>query len=178
VRAPDSFVTERLVARRIGREDEPFMAAMYQDPLVTATLGGPRDAERVREMVARMTDHWDRRGVGVWILRDRSTGEPVGWVGLHDTEVGGPGGVELLYATASARWRQGLATEAGRVVVEIARDPLGLAELVCFTLVDNVASQRTMKGLGFVDAGPVEHAGLPHVLTRRRLEREEVAGRG
>ena len=49
-----------------------------------------------------MIDHWDRRGFGTWILRDRVTDEPVGWVGLHDTDIGGPGGVELLYAIASA----------------------------------------------------------------------------
>jgi ribosomal-protein-alanine N-acetyltransferase len=178
VPAPDSFTTERLVARRVSPADESFIAAMYQDPDVTATLGGPRDAESVHAMAVRMMQHWDRRGFGVWMLRDRSTHEPVGWVGLHDTDVGGPGGVELLYAVTPSRWREGLATEAGRAAVDIARASLGLHELVCFTLVDNVGSQRTMKGLGFIDAGTVEHAGLPHVLTRRRLEQEEVAERG
>jgi len=178
VRAPDSFTTERLVARRITRDDEPFMRAMFQDPQVTATLGGPRDEVRVRESMDRMIDHWDRRGFGVWIIRDRFTDEPVGWVGLHDTDVGGPGGVELLYSVASARWREGLATEAGRATLDIARDSLGLDELVCFTLPINVGSQRTMKGLGFVDAGTAEHAGLPHVLTRRRLDAKEDADRG
>lgn len=112
--APEVFTTERLVARRVRAADEPFVAAMYQDPDVKATLGSPRDAEQVHRLVARMIDHWDRRGFGVWILRDRVT----------------------------------------------------------------VASQRTMRGLGFVDAGSVEHAGLPHVLTRRRLDHEEVAERG
>jgi RimJ/RimL family protein N-acetyltransferase len=178
VPAPDSFTTERLVARRIGRDDESFLAAMFQDPAVNVTLGGPRDAARVREMFDRMTSHWDRRGFGTWILRDRATLEPVGWVGLHETDVGGPGGVELLYAIAASRWRQGLATEAGGAAVKIGRDTLGLDELVCFTLVDNVGSQRTMHRLGFVDAGTVEHAGLPHSLTRLRLNQKEGAERG
>jgi RimJ/RimL family protein N-acetyltransferase len=178
VPARETFTTDRLVARRIDRDDEPFLAAMFQDSAVNATLGGPRDAERVREMLDRMTDHWARRAYGTWILRDRATLERVGWVGLHDAETGGPGGVELLYAIASSRWREGLATEAGRAAVAIARSDLGLDELVCFTLVDNVGSQRTMKGLGFLDAGPVEHAGLPHVLTRMRLDQKDGAERG
>lgn len=178
--APDSFVTERLVARRVDRADEPFLAAMWSDPAVHATLGGPRDADGVRQMLDRMLDHWTRRGFGVWILGDRVTDAPVGWVGLHETDTGGAGGVELLYAVASARWREGLATEAGREAVEIARNALRLDELVCFTLVDNIASRRTMEGLGFTDAGPVEHAGLPHVLMRLALasRREEVSERG
>ena len=108
---------------------------------------------------------------GMWILRpddDRSAGG-------HETEAGR--GVELLYAIASARWREGLATEAGREAVEITRG-LGLDELVCFTLVDNIASRRTMEGLGFTGALPVRHAGLPHVLTRLVLRQREVSERG
>jgi [ribosomal protein S5]-alanine N-acetyltransferase len=178
VRAPDSFTTERLVAHRIEPGDESFLVAMFEDPDVHATLGGPRDETRVREMLDRWIEHWDRRGFGTWIIRDRSTDEPVGWVGLADTDTGGAGGVELLYAVTSTRWREGLATEAGRAAVDIARDSLHLDELVCFTLPVNEGSYRTMMGLGFVDAGMTEHAGLPHVLTRCRLEQKEVAERG
>jgi RimJ/RimL family protein N-acetyltransferase len=180
VPAPESFTTPRLVAQRIARADQPFLESMFRDPAVYATLGGARDTEQVKQMLDRMLDHWTRGGFGVWILRDRATSDPVGWVGLHQTDTGGPGGVELLYAIASARWREGLATEAGRAAIAIAADSLGLRELVCFTLVDNVGSQRTMAGLGFTDAGPVEHAGLPHVLTRLSLvtQRSEVSERG
>jgi RimJ/RimL family protein N-acetyltransferase len=178
VPAPDSFTTARLVGRRIEPEDEPFMYAMFQDPQVTATLGGRRDEVRVRELMDRWTTDWDRRGFGVWIIRDRTTDERVGWVGLQDTDVGGSGSVELLYAVASDRWREGLATEAGRAALDIARDSLGLRELVCFTLPHNIGSHRTMKGLGFVDAGTAEHAGLPHVLTRRRLDQREDGEHG
>jgi [ribosomal protein S5]-alanine N-acetyltransferase len=177
VPAPDTFSTDRLVARRIDRADQPFLEAMWRDPAVNATLGGPRDAAGVEQMLDRMLDNWARRGFGVWILRDRRTNTPVGWVGLHETDTGGPGGVELLYAIASARWREGLAREAGHEAVEIARG-LGLDELVCFTLVDNIASRRTMEGLGFTNAQPIEHAGLPHVLTRLVLRQREVSERG
>lgn len=176
--APEMLSTERLVGRRIDRADQPFLEAMWGDPAVHATLGGPRDAAGVEQMLDRMLDHWARRGFGVWILRDRRTDAPVGWVGLHETDTGGAGGVELLYAIASARWREGLANEAGRAAVEVARVELGLDELVCFTLVDNIASRRTMAGLGFTDAGPVDHAGLPHVLTRLALGQREVSERG
>jgi RimJ/RimL family protein N-acetyltransferase len=181
VAAPESFTTDRLVARRIDRTDQPFLESMFRDPAVYATLGGPRDVEQVERMLDRMLSHWARRGFGTWILHDRTTGEPVGWVGLHETDTGGPGGVELLYAIASARWREGLATEAGRAAIGVAADSLGLRDLVCFTLVDNVGSQATMAGLGFVDPGPVEHAGLPHVLSRLSLVQHverEVSERG
>jgi RimJ/RimL family protein N-acetyltransferase len=168
---PETFVTDRLVGHRVTDADMPFLVAMFADPKVHATLGGPRDTVRIRAMLDTMKANWERSGYGTWILEDRGTGEPVGWVGLHDTDTGGPGSVELLYAIASARWREGLATEAGREVLALARESIDRDELVCFTLVDNVGSQRTMRGLGFRDAGEVEHAGMTHVLTRLPLER-------
>jgi RimJ/RimL family protein N-acetyltransferase len=178
VPAPETFTTARLVARRVQPADEAFLAAMFSDPAVHATLGGPRDDAGVRQMQERMLDHWERRGFGTWIVRDRVTDVPVGWVGLHETDTGGPGGVELLYAITSARWREGLAVEVSRAVVDIAGSLPGLDELVCFTLVDNIASQRTMQRLGFCGAEPVEHAGLPHVIMRLALARDEVSKRG
>jgi RimJ/RimL family protein N-acetyltransferase len=118
-----------------------------------------------------MIDHWARRGFGNYIVRDRATDEPIGWAGLKETELGGPGGVEVLYAIAASRWRQGIATEAARAVVDVARE-LGLPALVCFTLVDNEGSQRTMAAAGFTGREEVEHAGLPHVLARLVLVQE------
>jgi RimJ/RimL family protein N-acetyltransferase len=175
---PETFVTDRLAAHRVTDADEPFLVAMFADPKVHATLGGPRDAVRIRVMLDNMKANWERSGYGTWVLEDRVTGEPVGWVGLHDTDTGGPASVELLYAIASARWREGLATEAGRAVVEMARRSLDRDELVCFTLPHNAGSYATMRGLGFHDAGEVEHAGLPHVLTRLPLTRSEQPSRG
>ena len=88
----------------------------------------------------------------------------IGWVGLHETEVGGPGGVELLYTIAADHWRRGFAMEAGRVAVEIGHRDLDRDELVCFTMVGNVGSRGVMESLGFVYDQDVEHAGLPHTL--------------
>jgi RimJ/RimL family protein N-acetyltransferase len=177
VRAPDTVTTERLVLRRVGPVDRPFLLAMWDDPDVTATLGGRRDEAQVQAGLDAMVDHWGRRGFGNYIVHDRATGEPVAWAGLKETDLGGPGGVELLYAVAASRWRQGIAAEATRAVVEVARE-IGLPELVCFTLVDNVGSQRTMAAAGFSGREEVEHAGLPHVLARLDLTDREVAGRG
>ena len=54
------------------------------------------------------------------------------------------------------------------MTVEHAFTGLGLAELVSFTLTTNTASQTVMAKLGFVRDREVDHAGVPHVLFRRR----------
>jgi RimJ/RimL family protein N-acetyltransferase len=45
-------------------------------------------------------------------------------------------------------------------------ETLGLADLVCFTLVTNRASQHVMQKVGFKFEREVEYAGLPHLLYR------------
>jgi RimJ/RimL family protein N-acetyltransferase len=163
---PGSFTTERLTAGRVGPADEEFLVAMWSDPRVTATLGGPRDREQVRSMIERLGAHWEAFGHGMWILRDRRTDAPVGWVMLIVTEVGGPGGVEVGWSIAADRSREGLASEAAAEAVRLAFTDLGRDDLVSFTLVDNVASQGVMRRIGFTYEADVEHAGLPHVLYR------------
>lgn len=166
---PRSLTTDRLRATRVELDDEPFVVTMWQDSDVTATLGGSRDAPQVARLLARWVDHWDRRGFGTYVLRDRADDRPVGWIGLGETDVGGEGGVELLYAIATERWREGLASEAGAAMVACAFSPaVGLDELVGFTLPENVGSRRVLERLGFEYEAEVEHAGLPHVLYRLR----------
>jgi RimJ/RimL family protein N-acetyltransferase len=157
--------TERLRLTRIDAGDEDFVRVMWGDPKVTRTLGGARDAAGARAVLDRMVAHWDR-GYGAWIVRERATGEPVGWMFLHDTDVGGPGGVELGYALIQSAWGKGYATEAGRAALDVAWRELGRDSVVAFTLADNRASQAVMARLGFEYEGEVEHAGRPHVLYR------------
>jgi [ribosomal protein S5]-alanine N-acetyltransferase len=175
-RVPDSFTTERLTAVRVGPADEEFLVAMWSDPRVVATLGGARDREQVRTTIERLDAHWEAFGHGMWILRDRATGAPVGWTMLTVTDVGGPGGVEVGWSVAADRWREGLASEAAAEAVRLAFTDLGRDDVVTFTLVDNVASQGVMRRLGFTYEADVEHAGLPHVLYRLTKKDWEANG--
>jgi RimJ/RimL family protein N-acetyltransferase len=47
----------------------------------------------------------------------------------------------------------------------------GIVNVVAFTRVDNLASQRVMQKLGLTYEREFEHAGLPHVLYRTSQER-------
>jgi RimJ/RimL family protein N-acetyltransferase len=168
VAAPESFTTRRLRGDRVGGADAPFFEAMFSDPRVYATLGGARDAANVSALVAAKVREWEHHGFGSWVLRPASGTAPLGWVGLKPTNVGGPGGTELLYAIAADHWGLGYATEAAATVVAIAEKPLGIDELVAFALTTNIGSRRVMEHVGFGYECDIEHAGLPHALYRRR----------
>jgi ribosomal-protein-alanine N-acetyltransferase len=164
---PDRLRTLRLELVRITPDDRDFLVELWDDPRVAATLGGRKAPEVHDARIARLVGHWAEHGYGAWIAH--TTTGPIGYCGLGPTDVGGPDGVELLYAQVPAAWGSGYVTEAARAVLDVAFDRvdgLGLAEVVAFTLPTNRASQAVMERCGFTFAGDVEHAGLPHVLYR------------
>jgi RimJ/RimL family protein N-acetyltransferase len=163
--------TERMVLERLRLEHAPEQLRLLLDPRVSATLwprAEPPTETDVLAGLAAKVDHWDRHGFGMWLLRDRETGEMLGRGGLQYTYTAGLHDVEAGWAIVPERWGQGLATELAHACVEVAFDQLDLLELVAFTLPDNLASRRVMEKAGFEYERDIVHAGLPHVLYRRR----------
>jgi ribosomal-protein-alanine N-acetyltransferase len=163
--------TERMVLERLRPEHAAGLSRLLRDPRVAATLSPtgepPSEAELIGRLAAKI-EHWDRHGFGMWAALDGTTGEMVGRGGLQHTFTAAMNDVEAGWAVVPERWGQGLATELAHACVEVAFEHLGLLELVAFTLPDNVASRRVMEKAGFTYDRDIVHAGLPHVLYRRR----------
>lgn len=88
-----------------------------------------------------------------FLLMLRTDGAPrlIGSCGLGELD----GEAELGYWIARPYWGLGFASEAGRVVIKIAR-ALGHRKLVSGHFIDNPASGRVLRKLGFRDTGRVE----------------------
>jgi [ribosomal protein S5]-alanine N-acetyltransferase len=165
----DRLETRRLVGERLREEHFAYHRAMDTDPDVMATLGGVRSENESWETLRSGLEHWERNGFGPWVFHVRETGETVGGAALRRVVIEGRDEVELGYRVAAAWWRRGIATEMASALVGVAREELGLAEIVAFTLPYNVASRRVMEKVGFAYERDIEWAALPHVLYRRRL---------
>lgn len=174
-RADDQIDTPRLIMRPFRPGDGPAHARMYADPEVTRFLprgpfGPTETAERSRSALERFMAHWREHGFGVWAVLDRDTGVLVGQCGL--SRVTALGEVELLYALVQARWRQGLAPEAGRAALDHAFRRLQLARVVALARADNRGSLRVMDKLGLVYERNVHVFGLDAVcyaVSRQRF---------
>jgi RimJ/RimL family protein N-acetyltransferase len=161
--------TERLAGERLREEHFDYLRSVDTDPDVMATLGGVRSENETWEMLRAGLAHWERNGFGPWVFRERATGEIVAGAALRRVEIEGREEVELGYRVAAASWGRGLATEMAQALVALARDRLGLEEIVALTLPYNLASRRVMEKAGFTYERDIEWAALPHVLYRRRL---------
>jgi len=161
--------TKRMILERLRPEHGPEQLRLLLDPRVSATLWPrvqPPTELDVLDGLSAKVEHWNRHGFGMWLLRDRDTGEMVGRGGLQYTFTAGLNDVEAGWAIIPARWGQGLATELAHACVEVAFRCLALLEIVAFTLPDNLASRRVMEKSGFAYEREIVHAGLPHVLYR------------
>lgn len=128
----------------------------------------PFTEENVERILRDEIAHWEEHGFGPWILRLTDGGAFAGRGGLGWTVVNDEPVVEVMWAIVPELWRQGLATECALLAVDYARG-IGLPEVVAFTLPTNTASERVMGKAGMRRAGPIQHAGLAHVLYRLAL---------
>jgi ribosomal-protein-alanine N-acetyltransferase len=170
----ERFETERIICERLRPEHGDELKALLLDERVFATLWPRSEPPTERDVLVSLetkVQHWERHGFGMWLLRDRGTGEMLGRGGLQYTYVAGLDDVEAGWAIVPERWREGLATEFAQACTAVALDRISLLSVVAFTQPDNVASRRVMEKAGFRYEAELVHVGLPHVLYRRNAPR-------
>ena len=172
--------TERLTLRHGWIEDAPALAHAIAH-------------ESVAMKLARLPWPYALKDAAAWLSAPRGVDDPsllifrhkdgeVALVGGIAIDMGGEHGPELGYWITPAAWGRGYATEAGRAVLAIARETLGLRRIVSGHFVDNPASGRVLTKLGFRATGHVEQR---HCAARRtrvpcatyELELDAAAGR-
>lgn len=166
MQAPQEFPTVRLKASYFQNHHLAELCVMHQDPQVMATLGGLRSKAVTRRFLAEKMHHWQRYGFGYWMFHRPCNGDFVGRAGIQHSEIGGKAEIEIGYSVCRAFWGQGFATEMGGAMLKIGFETLGLADLICFTLANNGASESVMKKLGFSYEGVIKHQAEAHVLYR------------
>lgn len=144
--------TNRLLLRPGFPEDAPALAAAIGDERIARNLANvpwPYDLRDAEAFLAAPRDP-----VLPSLLITERTAEAPRIVGACGLARRASGAVELGYWIASAHWGRGIATEAGRALVDIART-LRLPSIEASHFVDNPASGRVLEKLGFTPTGLV-----------------------
>jgi RimJ/RimL family protein N-acetyltransferase len=131
-------------------EDAPALAAAIGDEQVARNLGRvpwPYSLADAQSFLARPADPC----LPSCLITERTASAPllVGGCGLHRRE---SGAIEHGYWIARPHWGRGIATEAARAIVGIAR-ALRLPALDAGHFLDNPASGRVLEKLGFTPTG-------------------------
>ena len=165
----------RLILRPWREQDRPGFAAMNADPGVMTHFPAPLSRDESDGFMDRIGAHFDRLGWGFWAVERRDTGELAGLCGLAQIpwetlpwdERRHPV-VEIGWRFGSAHQRQGFAEEAARAALSEGFGPLGMEEIIAFTIPDNLRSWGLMERLGMRREGHFEHPRLPEGHKMRR----------
>ncbi len=141
--------SERLLLRPPWPEDWQQVLGGIADEGVVRNLARapwPYEPRHARDFVRKPIDPRHPR----FLVARADTGQVIGCTGIDQYE----DEVELGYWIARAHWGRGYATEAARAVLDIAR-MLGHRRIVASHFLDNPASGRVLRKLGFVPTGAV-----------------------
>jgi RimJ/RimL family protein N-acetyltransferase len=154
------LATARLRLRPRTLADLEANLAMDLDPEVHRFIflqGPPEPVAQRDALVRRIESGWPERG-GLWVVEWREQPGFLGWCGLIPLE--DTGLIELGYRYVRTTWGQGVATEAGRMVLDHGFRSLGLDPIVAVAHPDNRASRRVLEKLGLRYQGLRPHYGL------------------
>jgi RimJ/RimL family protein N-acetyltransferase len=117
---PDRFEVAGLVAERLDVGHLDGLCRLDSDPVVMATLGGPRSRETTAEHLRYDLQRWDEHGLGMYALLNGAA-ELVGRAGLRSTVLLDRPEVEVAYSLRPAWWGKGLATAVVRRLTDLAK---------------------------------------------------------
>lgn len=166
--------TERLVLRSWKQEDLPLFIAINRDERVMRYFPSILNESETEEFYNRIQNEFNQNGWGLYAVEVKSTGEFIGYVGLHEIgfEADFTPGVEIGWRLAADYHNNGYATEAAKSVLKLAKDK-GIDKLYSFTAKINTLSERVMQKIGMYKVGEFSHPKLSddsplcmHVLYR------------
>lgn len=141
--------TERLLLSHLSVNDTEFILELLNDPAFLEFVGdkGVRTLDDAREYILTgPVDSYKRHGFGLYMVRLKVGGAPIGICGLvkreslEDADIG--------FGLLPAFRGKGYAIEAAAAVLEHARAALGFSRILAVTSPDNHGSIRILKKLG------------------------------
>ncbi len=162
------YETDRLILRSWKPEDLSLFCAMNKDERVMRFFPGILTEEQTESFYNRILAEFERNGWGLYAVELKSKGLFIGYVGLHEIgfDADFAPGVEIGWRLAADYHNQGLATEAAKAVLEIAKKNR-LTKLCSFTAKHNAPSERVMQKIGMTKVGEFEHPNLSTVSPLR-----------
>jgi RimJ/RimL family protein N-acetyltransferase len=154
------LATARLRLRPRTPGDLEANLAMDLDPEVYRFIflrAPPEPAAHRAALTQRIASGWPERGA-LWVVEWRAKPGFLGWCGVFPLEESGL--IEIGYRYVRAAWGQGVATEAGRAVLDHGFRVLGLDPIVAVAVFENTASRRVLEKLGLGYRGLRFHYGF------------------
>ena len=144
---PESIESARLVLAMPQAEDWLALHAYYSDAeCARYTFQNPLPESETQRVVGSLVRHWERKGYGPYVVREKHSASVVGLVGLWFPSEWPE--TEIKWAIVREHWGKGYASEAARAV--LAMLPRYVPDMQPISLIDaeNARSIALAKALG------------------------------
>lgn len=169
------YHTERLILRQWKQSDREPFAALNANPEVMRHFPKTLTREESNDMAKTIEQRMAENVWGFWAVEEKSSGAFIGFVGLNvpGYELPFSPVIEIGWRLDNAFWGKGYAPEAARTALEIGFEQFGMKEIVAFTALDNIPSQRVMEKIGMQRGEEFDHPLLDegHPLRRHIVYR-------
>ena len=159
--------TERLQFRSVTMADSTwwmeYISSAQAIRFMSLTVGSEVSC---REFIQRALDRKSTDGSGLNAIIERSSGKPVGMIGLLTQEVDELYELEVGYHLLPSAWGKGFATEAAIACKEFARQHQLVPSVISLIDPDNFPSQAVAKRNGMVFEKDTVHRGAAAMVWR------------
>jgi len=174
--------TERLILREIDERDVQGIFELDSDPEVHRYLGNKPIAsiEESESIIEYIMNQYKVNGIGRWAVIEKATNEFIGWAGLkYEKEVRKEMNYyDLGYRLKRKFWGKGIATEAAIESLKYGFNSMGLEEIYAGAHINNIASNKILRKLGFRFLETFEYDGSPHhwyKISNLDLQKKKIA---
>lgn len=156
--------TPRLELRELTADDLDFVATMMAHRDVNRYYERQFTRADAEVWLTRQLTRYARDGHGLWLVTERSSGAPVGQVGLAMQELQGGRHPEIGWLLHRPYWGRGYATEAAAATRDVARSRWGYERLISLIRPVNAPSRRVAERIGMQPGPIVEFHGFEHIV--------------
>jgi ribosomal-protein-alanine N-acetyltransferase len=156
--------TSRLLLRHMAPEDLDDLAAILTDAETMRYYARPFTRDESRAWISNNIERYESDGFGLWAIVLKESGEFVGDCGPVRRFVDGRDEVEIGWQVSRARWRQGIASEAGAACRDYAFGRLGLDRVISLIRPENIPSRGVAEKIGMTIEKKIDYKGFAHYV--------------
>ena len=143
------FETERLILRKIIKEDFEELHRLFRDPEVMQYVADIKTEKDTTDWISIVQKSYREKGYGPWAVILKNTSKLIGYCGTYLQQgVEGKDEVELLYGFQKSYWNKGYATEAAKAAFIYVRDTYNISRFISLVEYGNIASEEVAKKVG------------------------------
>ena len=147
-----SLHTNRLTLRLMSLDDLDFIATMLADPEVMRYYPKCYSREEAIHWIERQQRRYERHGTGFLLVEDKTSGQPIGQVGLLIQNILKRDEFEVGYLIHRPFWRRGYAFEASTACCDYAFSTLRANAYLRLVRPENLPSAGLARKLGMQPA--------------------------